>query len=398
MPTSPDGAVAADNVWKRFRSDRPDATLQARLTGLGRKVGRQEDGPRWRWVLRDVSLRAEPGESIGLVGPNGAGKTTLLRLLTRVMYPYAGNVEVGGRIGALIEIRAGLHPELSGAQNVYFFGALLGLRRREVARHFDEIVAFAGLEHALDRPVKYYSSGMQMRLGFAAASFLDPAVLLVDEVLAVGDASFQQRCLTRMRELLGAGKTLVFVSHDLAAVETTCRRAVWLDDGRIRADGDAREVLSAYRDSIEQPSAAHSHGSNEPVTVVATSVAGQGGRPAVTREDLIIDLVLTNVDPHWCLACVGVSEDPSSPIFVVRRDLHLEAGTTRLRCTVEALPLPGGRYWLWAGVFDRNGAPLATWRAARACDVAGPALDVPPPAVVLRAPVYVGCVWDVERD
>ena len=136
------------------------------------------------------------------------------------MYPYAGRVDVGGRIGALIEIRAGLHPELSGAQNIYFFGALLGLRRREVARHFDEIVVFAELEHALDRPVKFYSSGMQMRLGFAAASFLDPAMLLVDEVLAVGDASFQQRCLARMRELLGAGKTLVFVSHDLAAVES----------------------------------------------------------------------------------------------------------------------------------------------------------------------------------
>ncbi|MDP9332707.1 MAG: ABC transporter ATP-binding protein [Actinomycetota bacterium] len=331
------------------------------------------------------------------MGPNGSGKTTLLRLLTRVMYPYAGRIEVGGRVGALIEIRAGLHPELSGAQNVYFFGALLGLRRREVARRFDEIVSFAELEHALDRPVKYYSSGMQMRLGFAAASFLDPAVLLVDEVLAVGDASFQQRCLTRMRELLGAGKTLILVSHDLAAVETTCRRALWLEEGRVRADGDVRDVLNAYRESIEQHSVAHRSGSAEAVSLLSVSVLGEGAGPLVTGAAAVVDLALASTEPHWCLVCLGVSEDPSSPIFVLRRDLHLQAGTTRMRCTVENLPLPGGRYWLWVGVFDRTGGPLSAWHAACAFDVAGPALDVPPPAVVLRAPVYVGSVWEIER-
>jgi ABC-type polysaccharide/polyol phosphate transport system ATPase subunit len=396
LPTSPDGAVAAEKVWKRFRADRPDPRLGTRLAGLGRQIRRQ-DRPRWRWALQDVSLHADPGDSIGLVGPNGSGKTTLLRLLTRVMYPYAGRVDVGGRVGALIEIRAGLHPELSGAQNVYFFGALLGLRRREVARRFDEIVSFAELEHALDRPVKYYSSGMQMRLGFAAASFLDPAVLLVDEVLAVGDASFQQRCLARMRELLGAGKTLIFVSHDLAAVETTCRRALWLEEGRVRADGDAREVLNAYRESIEQHSVARRSESADAVSLLSVSVLGDGAGPVATGAAAVLELVLASAEPHWCLVCVGVSEDPSSPIFVLRRDLHLQAGTTRMRCTVEDLPLPGGRYWLWVGVFDRTGSPLSAWHAVCAFDVAGPALDVPPPAVVLRAPVYVGSVWEIER-
>ena len=173
----------------------------------------------------------EPGEAIGLIGANGSGKTTLLRLVNRVMYPYAGRVSVHGRVGALIEIRAGLHPELRGSENIYFFGSLLGLRRSEFAADFDDIVAFAELEHAIHRQVKFYSSGMQMRLGFAAASFLDPAILLVDEVLAVGDSAFQQRCLARLRGLLIAGTTLVFVSHDLAAVEATCRRAIWLDGG-----------------------------------------------------------------------------------------------------------------------------------------------------------------------
>ena len=184
-------------------------------------------------------MRAEPGEAIGLIGANGSGKTTLLRLVNRVMYPYAGRVSVHGRVGALIEIRAGLHPELRGSENIYFFGSLLGLRRSEIAAHFDDIVAFAELEHAIDRQVKFYSSGMQMRLGFAAASFLDPAILLVDEVLAVGDSAFQQRCLARLRDLLIAGTTLVFVSHDLAAVEATCRRAIWLDAGVVRAEGSA---------------------------------------------------------------------------------------------------------------------------------------------------------------
>ena len=196
-------------------------------------------------------MRAEPGEAIGLIGANGSGKTTLLRLVNRVMYPYAGRVSVHGRVGALIEIRAGLHPELRGSENIYFFGSLLGLRRSEIAAHFDDIVEFAELEHAIDRQVKFYSSGMQMRLGFAAASFLDPAILLVDEVLAVGDSAFQQRCLARLRDLLIAGTTLVFVSHDLAAVEATCRRAIWLDGGVVRAEGSAPAVVGAYRESVE---------------------------------------------------------------------------------------------------------------------------------------------------
>ncbi|HEV7163456.1 MAG TPA: ABC transporter ATP-binding protein, partial [Solirubrobacteraceae bacterium] len=199
--------------------------LQDRLAVFGDRL-RSRQGESWRWALNDISLRAEPGESWALVGANGAGKSTLLKIISRVMYQTAGKLEMAGRVGALIEVRAGLTPLLTGRENIYLTGSIMGLKRRDVARRFDEIVAFAELERAVDRQVKYYSSGMQMRLGFAVAAHLQPDILLVDEVLAVGDASFQQRCLDQIRAVLNEGTTLLFVSHDLAAVEASCTNGI----------------------------------------------------------------------------------------------------------------------------------------------------------------------------
>src|SRR3954451_21842473 len=245
------GSVTAGHLWKRYRADshRPGAREL-----LGRALGRGSRA-RWNWVLRDVELEVPAGESVGLIGLNGSGKSTLLKLLAGVTQPNAGHVDVRGRIGALIEVRAGIHPDLTGRENTFFYGTVLGLTRREVAARFAQIVDFAELGDAIDRQVKFYSSGMQMRLGFAISAFLEPDVLLVDEALAVGDVGFQQRCLERMRYVLDQGTTLIFVSHDMASVEALCRRTLWLDDGVVRAEGPTADVLSSYRVGLEKKAA-----------------------------------------------------------------------------------------------------------------------------------------------
>jgi len=258
---SPDGTIEAQRIWKRFRADRVPRSLRDHLD-FSRPRGRG-----WRWALRDVDLEIAPGESVALIGANGSGKSTLLKILNGVMDPYAGHLDVHGRVGALIEVRTGIHPQLTGRQNVYIYGALIGMSRREVAQRFDAIVAFAEVEQAIDRHVKFYSSGMQMRLGFAVAAFLDPDVMLVDEVLAVGDAWFQQRCLDKLREMMTNGTTLVFVSHDLAAVQASCQRGVLLEEGRVVADGPVDSVLERYRMAVEQ-SARLIDDSDDPYRVV----------------------------------------------------------------------------------------------------------------------------------
>ena len=205
------------------------------------------------------------------------------------MYQHAGEVEVRGRVGALIEVRAGIHPELTGRENVQLYGSLLGLSRREVQSRFDDIIDFAEIPEAVDRQVKFYSSGMQMRLGFAVAAFLEPSILLVDEVLAVGDASFQQKCLDRMRHVLSQGTTVVFVSHDLAAVESTCSRVLWLDDGLLRLDGESREVVGAYRRSVEEMAEVGFSPDSE-IRLLKAEVDGPAGAAPATDKPLEIRL------------------------------------------------------------------------------------------------------------
>jgi lipopolysaccharide transport system ATP-binding protein len=198
------------------------------------------------WALKDVSFEVPAGEAVGIVGRNGAGKSTLLKILCRITHPTSGRAEIRGRAGSLLEVGTGFHPELSGRENVYLNGAILGMRRREIDRRFDEIVAFAELERFIDTPVRHYSTGMYMRLAFAVAAHLDPEILLVDEVLAVGDASFQRRCLGRMREVAQGGRTVLFVSHNMVAVKTLCQRALLIADGRVAMDGPASAVVDRY--------------------------------------------------------------------------------------------------------------------------------------------------------
>jgi len=204
------------------------------------------------WALKDVSLQVNEGEVLGLIGRNGAGKTTLLKILSRITKPTTGWAEIHGRVGSLLEVGTGFHPELTGRENTFLSGAILGMSKSEIARKFDEIVAFAELEKFIDTPVKHYSSGMYVRLAFAVAAHLEPEILLVDEVLAVGDINFQKKCLGKMGDVARAGRTVVLVSHQLNQVRRLCHRVVWVDDGSVRRDGLPDQVVNAYEAAMSK--------------------------------------------------------------------------------------------------------------------------------------------------
>lgn len=240
-PTTP-GSISADAVSRRFRIHaRETRTLKDLVVARGRTGG--EDV----WALRDVSAEIAPGEAVGLVGRNGSGKSTLLRVLAEIIKPTTGTVAVGGRVGSLLELGAGFHPDFSGRENVYLNGSIQGLRRTEIRERFDEIVAFAEVEHAIDRPVRTYSSGMAMRLGFAIAAFLQADVLLLDEVFAVGDENFQRKCFGVIAAFKNQGGTILFVSHDAQAVERLCERSILLSHGEKLYDGPTHEAIARYR-------------------------------------------------------------------------------------------------------------------------------------------------------
>lgn len=198
------------------------------------------------WALRDVNFEVKEGETLGIIGHNGAGKSTLLKILSRITKPTSGSVEINGRVGSLLEVGTGFHNELSGRENIFLNGAILGMKRAEIAKKFDEIVAFSEIEKFLDTPVKHYSSGMYMRLAFAVAAHLEPEILIVDEVLAVGDTAFQRKCLNKMRETSQSGRTVLFVSHDLSSISRICTRAIALSQGKIVSEGNSSEVIREY--------------------------------------------------------------------------------------------------------------------------------------------------------
>ncbi|RDV81842.1 ABC transporter ATP-binding protein [Ammonifex thiophilus] len=243
-------AIEVKNLWKKFRIYYDRAlTLKERLLFWGRQ--RYEDF----WALKNINLTVPHGVTVGLVGRNGSGKSTLLKIISRILYPTKGEVRVNGRMSTLLELGAGFHPDFTGRENIFLNASILGLTRREIKERLDEIIAFAELGDFIDNPVRNYSSGMYMRLGFAVAVHVDPDILLIDEVLAVGDLAFQEKCLRRIRELQQRGKTIVLVTHAPKQVEDLCDMAVWLDKGEIRMQGEAREVARAYADWLAaQPS------------------------------------------------------------------------------------------------------------------------------------------------
>lgn len=245
-------AIRLDGVSKRFvlRHRRPRSFQELVVSFLRRE--KRAGGRDALWALKDVDLAVGTGEMVGLIGPNGAGKSTILKIISRIIAPTSGAVDVVGRVGGLLELGAGFHPDLSGRENIYLSGSILGLSRNEIEGRLEDIITFSELERFIDGPVKHYSSGMHMRLGFSIAVHLDPDILLIDEVLAVGDAEFQLKCLDRIAQLRWRGVTIVLVSHNLGMIETLCDRAVWLEEGEIRAQGRPLDVLMAYRERIAQ--------------------------------------------------------------------------------------------------------------------------------------------------
>ncbi len=247
-------AVRFENVSKVYNIGRQRQFTQLFAAWAGKAVGKSTGRPK-HWALNDVSFELQEGDSLGMLGPNGAGKTTILKLLSRVTWPTGGRVLVAGKVISLIELGAGFHAELTGRENIFLHGAILGLTFKEIAGRLDEIVSFTGIEKFVDTPVKWYSSGMYARLGFGVAAHSDPDVLLVDEVLAVGDTAFQRKAVDTMRGLVQSGKTVVLVSHDLGNVRGLCKQVLWLEKGEIRALGPTEDVVAAYLDDVNRKAA-----------------------------------------------------------------------------------------------------------------------------------------------
>jgi lipopolysaccharide transport system ATP-binding protein len=246
-------AIRAESLGKRFNRHGANAyrgmheTIERLVRSPLQPFRSRNAGDGSIWALRDVSFEVQQGEAVGVLGSNGAGKSVMLKILSRVTAPTEGGAEICGNIAPLLEVGAGFHPELTGRENVYLNGAILGMSRGQIHRKFDEIVGFAEMADFIDTPVKLYSSGMRMRLAFSVAAHLEPEILLIDEALAVGDASFRAKCRKKIQEFIAQGCTLVLVSHDTAIISDLCDRAIWLDRGRMAGDGDVTSVLDRYR-------------------------------------------------------------------------------------------------------------------------------------------------------
>lgn len=263
---------AREQGYKTIREALVDAVVSPFRYLNGNPPSVAREGAPVIWALKDVSFEVQPGEVLGIIGGNGAGKSTLLKILSRITEPSEGRVEIRGRVASLLEVGTGFHGELTGRENVYLNGAILGMRKKEIDQSFDEIVAFAEVEEFVDTPVKRYSTGMQLRLAFSVAAHLDPEILIVDEVLAVGDASFQRKCLGRMRMARERGRTVLFVSHNIVAVMQLCTKAMWVDKGKIRAVGDLHKITGMYLDS-------------------ATCERNNGTIPQITKGDGIVEFI-----------------------------------------------------------------------------------------------------------
>jgi lipopolysaccharide transport system ATP-binding protein len=249
-------AISVDKLSKKYRIGHANPNLREHITRMMTlEFVRRKTQDEILWALRDVSLTIQPGETVGIIGRNGAGKSTLLKILSKITFPTSGEIAIDGKVISLLEVGTGFHDELTGRENIYLNGSILGMAKKEVQQQLDAIVAFSGVEKFIDTPIKRFSSGMRLRLGFAVAAHLNPDILIVDEVLAVGDAEFQKKCLDTIQKLRASARTILFVSHNLAAVENLCERCIWIDQGQVHMDGETRTIIRDYmasqRKSVE---------------------------------------------------------------------------------------------------------------------------------------------------
>jgi lipopolysaccharide transport system ATP-binding protein len=313
--------VVFDNVSKKFTRGERFSSLRdlvpAMVGALMKRQSTDQLEKQEFWALRNVSFEVKPGEALGIIGPNGAGKSTALKVLTRILRPDSGRSIVTGRVGSLVEIAAGFHADLTGRENVYMQGAIMGMRRAEIAKKFDEIVDFAGVEEFIDTPVKRYSSGMNARLGFAVAAHLDPEVLLIDEVLSVGDLAFQEKCYERMQRFARSGIAIVFVSHNLSAISALCNRVLVMRHGEVQTLAPTHEALTVY------------------ATLVQDSKDAKSARPELLLQLLDAASRPTSEVRAGAALKVRVTGRPPTPGVLLHTELqvrHLESGTVIYRC------------------------------------------------------------------
>ena len=326
------------------------------------------------WALKDVSVDVHEGEVLGLIGRNGAGKTTLLKILSRITRPTTGFAEIHGRVGSLLEVGTGFHPELSGRENIFLSGAILGMSKRDITRKFDEIVAFAELEKFIDTPVKHYSSGMYVRLAFAVAAHLEPEILLVDEVLAVGDINFQKKCLGKMGDVARAGRTVVLVSHQLNQIRRLCHRVVWVDDGQIHQDGETHDVVSAYESAMSRGEKLQSAEANGLRSNHGNITKGRFVRWDIAGSDPEEAHVLNTLDTVTVRFTIHINQPiPGGHYGIALRNLEqqviwawetqplpLTVGERQLCHTFPTLPLRPGPY-NWLVALYQDGEPIDIW-------------------------------------